>query len=115
MSDLTDKIKRSFLQATAVSILLYGCTSWMLAKSMEKKFDGSHTRMLRAKLKRSWKQQPKKTTDVRPPTIYQENYQRRSRHAVYYWRSKDELISDILQWTPSHRQGKVGLPAKTNI
>ena len=29
-SDLTDNIKRSFLQAVVMSILLYACTSWML-------------------------------------------------------------------------------------
>ena len=31
-SDLTDKMKRSFYQAAAVSILLYGCTTWTLTK-----------------------------------------------------------------------------------
>ena len=31
-SDLTDKMKRSFFQAVVVSILLYGCTIWTLAK-----------------------------------------------------------------------------------
>ena len=44
-SDLTDKIKRSFFQAAIVSILLYGCTTWMLTKWMEKKLDGNYTRM----------------------------------------------------------------------
>ena len=29
-SDMTDKMKRSFFQAAVVSILLYGCTAWML-------------------------------------------------------------------------------------
>ena len=29
-SDLTDKMKHSFFQATVVSILLYGCTTWTL-------------------------------------------------------------------------------------
>ena len=33
-SDLIDKIKRSFFQAAIVSILLYGCTTWMLTKRM---------------------------------------------------------------------------------
>ena len=47
-SDLTDKIKRSFFQATVVLILLYGCTTWTLTKRMEKKLDGNYTRMLRA-------------------------------------------------------------------
>ena len=27
---------------------------------------------------------------------------RRTRHARHCWRRKDELISDVLQWTPSH-------------
>ena len=52
-SDLTDKIKRSFFQAAVMSILLYGCTTWMLTKRMEKKLDGNYTRMLRAILNNS--------------------------------------------------------------
>ena len=31
------------------------------------------------------------------------------------WRSKDELISNILLWIPSHEQEKVGWPARTYI
>ena len=45
-SDLTDKMKRSFFQASTVSILLYGCTTWTLIKRVEKKLDGNYTRML---------------------------------------------------------------------
>ena len=55
-SDLTDKMKRSFFQAAVVSILLYGCTTWMLTKRLEKKLDGNYTRMLRAILNKSWRQ-----------------------------------------------------------
>ena len=33
----------------------------------------------------------------------------------YYWRSKDKLISDILQWTPTYGHTSVDQPAKTNI
>ena len=54
--DLTDKMKRSFFQAAVVSILLYGCTTWTLAKRLEKKLDGNYTRMLRAILNKSWRQ-----------------------------------------------------------
>ena len=39
-------MKCSFFQAVVVSILLYGCTTWMLTKCMEKKLDGNFTRML---------------------------------------------------------------------
>ena len=55
-SDLTDKIKCSFFQATVMSILLYGCTTWMLTKCMEKMLDGNYTKILRAILNKSWSQ-----------------------------------------------------------
>ena len=59
-SDLTDKMKRSSFQAAVVSILLYGCTTWMLTKRLEKKLDGNYTRMLRVILNKSWQQHPTK-------------------------------------------------------
>ena len=57
-SELTDKIKHSFFQAAIVLILLYGCTTWMLTKQMEKKLDDNYTRMLRVILNKSWRQLP---------------------------------------------------------
>ena len=45
-SDLTNKMKCSFFQAAVVSIQLYGCTTWMLTKRLEKKLDGNYTRMV---------------------------------------------------------------------
>ena len=55
-SDLTDKMKRSFVQAAVLSILVYGCTTWTLTKRLEKNLDGNYTRMLRAILNKSWRQ-----------------------------------------------------------
>ena len=37
----------------------------------------------------------------------------RTRHAGHSWRSKDELISDVLLWTPSHGRAKAGRLART--
>ena len=37
------------------------------------------------------------------------------RHAGHCWRSKDELISDILLWSPAYGQAKAGQPARTYI
>ena len=34
---------------------------------------------------------------------------------VYFWRSRDELISDVLLWTPTHGRAKAGRPARTYI
>ena len=73
-SDLTDKMKRSFFQEAVVSILLYGCTTWMLTKRLEKKLDGNYTRMLRAILNKSWAATPHKAPTIRPPTSHHENY-----------------------------------------
>ena len=40
---------------------------------------------------------------------------RRTRHAGYCWRSRDELIRDVLLWTPTHGRAKAGRPARTYI
>ena len=113
-SDLTDKMKRSFFQAAVVSILLYGYTTWTLTKRLEKKLDGNYTRMLRAVLNKSWRQQP--TTHQlygHFPSITKTIQVRRTRHAGHCWISKDELISDVLLWTPIYGRAKAGRPART--
>ena len=55
-SDLYDKANQKFFQAVAVSVLLYGCTTWNLLKRLETKLEGIYTRMLRAILNKSCKQ-----------------------------------------------------------
>ena len=115
-SDLTDKMKRSFFQAAVVSILLYGCTTWTLTKRLEKRLDGNYTRMLRAVLNKSWRQHPTRLQLYRHlPPITKTIQVRRTRHAGHCWRSKDELISDVLLWTPTHGCARVGRPARTYI
>ena len=59
-SNLSDKIKRNFFQATVVSVLLYDWPTGMLTKHKEKNLDGNCTRMLRAILNKFWKQHPTK-------------------------------------------------------
>ena len=115
-TDLTDKIKRSFFPAAVVTILLYGCTTWMLTKRIEKKFEGNYTRMLRAVLNKSQRQHPtKQLLYGHLPPIMKTIKVRRTRHAGHYWRSNDELISDIYLWTSSHGRTKAGRPAGTYI
>ena len=115
-SDLTDKMKRSFFQAAVVSILLYGCTTWTLTKRLEKKLDGNYTRMLWAILNKSWRQHPTRHQLYgHLPPITKTIQVRRTRHAGHCWRSKDELISDVLLWTPTYGQAKAGRPARTYI
>ena len=96
-SDLTDKMKRSFFQAAVVSILLYGCTTWTLTKQLEKKLDGNYTLMLKAIVNKSWRQRPTNHQLYgHLPPITKIMQVRRTRHAGHRWRSRDELISDVL-------------------
>ena len=115
-SDLTDKMKCSFFQAAVMSMLLYGCTTWMLTKHMEKKLDSNYTRMLQAILNKSWRQHPtKQQLYGHLPLITNTIQVRRTRLTGHYWRSRDELISDILQWNLSHKRAKAWQPAWTYI
>ena len=99
-----------------VSILLYGCTTWTLTKRLEKKLDGNYIRMLRAILNKSWRKHPTRHQlyDHLPP-ITKTIQVRRTRHAGHWWRSRDELISDLLLWTPAYGRAKAGRPARTYI
>ena len=100
-SDLTDKMKCRFFQAAVASILLYGCTTWTLTKRLEKKLDGNYTRMLRAILNRSWRQHPTRYQLYgHLPPITKTIQVRRTRHAGHCWRSRNELIRDVLLCPP---------------
>ena len=114
-SDLTDKMKHSFFQAAVMSILLYGCTTWTLTKWL-KKLDGNYSRILRAILNKSWRQHhTKHQLYGHLPPITKTIQIRRARHAGHCWRSRDELISDVLLWTPTYGRAKAGRPARTYI
>ena len=87
-----------------------------LIKQLEKKLDGNYTRMLRAILNKSWRQHPARHQLYgHLPPITKTIQVRRTRHAGHCWRSRDELIRDVLLWTPTHGRAKAGRPARTYI
>ena len=51
----------------------------------------------------------------RLPPITKTIQVRRTRHAGPCWRSRDELISDLLLWTPTHGRAKAVRPARTYV
>ena len=72
--------------------------------------------MLRAILNRSWRQHPtRRQLYGYLPSITKTIQVRQARHAGHCWRSRDELISDVLLWTPTHGRAKAGWPARTYI
>ena len=83
---------------------------------MEKKLNGKYTRMLRAILNKSWRQHPTKHHLYgHLPPITKPIKVRPTRHAGHCWRIRDELISDLLLWTPSYCRAKAGRPARTYL
>ena len=99
-----------------VCMCAYGCTTWTLTKRLEKKLDGNYTRMLRAILNKSWRQHlTRHQLYSHLPPITKTIQVRRTRHAGHCWRSGDELIRDVLLWTPTHGRAKAGRPARTYI
>ena len=72
--------------------------------------------MLRAILNKSWRQHPTRLQLYgNQPPITKTIQVRRTRHAGHCWRSRDELIRDVLLWTPTHGHAKAGRPARTYI
>ena len=89
---------------------------WTLTKRLEKKLDGNYTRMLRAILNKSWQRHPTRHQLYgHLPPITKSIQVRRTRHAGHCWRSRDELIRDVLLWIPTHGRAKAGRPARTYI
>ena len=65
--------------------------------------------MLRAILNKSWRQHPTKQQlygHLHPKSkIIQV---RRTKYTEHSWRSKDEIINDVLPWTPTHGHAGIG-------
>ena len=67
-------------------------------------------------LKHNWQQHPTRHQLYgHLPPITKTIQVRRTRHAGHCWRSRDELIRDVLSWIPTHGRAKAGRPARTYI
>ena len=72
--------------------------------------------MLRAILNKSWRQHPTRHQLYgHLPPITKTIQVRRTRHTGHCWRSRDELIRDVLLWTPKQGRAKAGRLARTYI
>ena len=96
---------------TAIRVHYMDANKWL-----QKKLDGNYTRMLHAILNKSWRQHPTRHQLYgHLPPIMKTIQVRRTRHAGHCWRSRDELIRDVLLWTPTHGRAKAERPARTYI
>ena len=79
-----------------------GCSVASTEKDIDTRLTKARTAINRLSI--IWKSDLTKTIQVR-----------RTRHAGHCWRSRDELISDVLLWTPTHGHAKAGRPTRTYI
>ena len=64
----------------------------------------------------SWGQHPtKQQLYSHQPPIMKTIKIRRTRHAGHCWRRREELVSDVLLWTPAHGRANAGRPVRTYI
>ena len=103
-----------FFRVVVESVLLYGPSAWTLTKRLESKLKGTYIRMLRAVLNIHWNVYPSRgrlygnLSQITSVII-----ERRTRFAGHCYRSKDEVVIDLILWTPKHGKAKVGRLSKT--
>ena len=91
-----------------MSALLYNCTTWTLPRRFEKKLGVNYTGMLRVVWNKFLKYAPTKQL------LYDHFLSRKTSKKgeqdilCTAGENKDELISDLLRWTPSHGRTSVG-------
>ena len=93
---------------------MYGCTTCTLTKHKEKKLDGNCIRNA-ASCNEQMLETTKQQLYDHLPLISKTIQSGWTRHAGHCVKSKDELISDFLLWTPSHWRRRVGWPARTYL
>ena len=110
-SQLSDRLKLNFFTATVESVFLYGCESWTLTKQLERKIDGTYTRMLRDVKQIHWSSHtPNSQVYGTMPKISTKIRARRLRFAGHCFRQTDLPVSKLVLWAPTHGVRASGRP-----
>ena len=104
------------IHTTVESVLLYGCETWTLIKTLLKQLDGTYTRILRMILNVHWS--PKVTNEVLYGAIEKISTKIRRRllkFAGHCLRRDDEVVSDLVLCEPNHGARRRGRPPESYI
>ena len=99
-------MKLRLMHTTVESVLLYGCETWTLTKTLLKQLDGTSPRILRMILKTlnvHWSQTV--TNEVlygAIETISTKIRRRFLKFAAHCLRRDDEVVSDLVLWEPTY-------------
>ena len=106
-SNLNRDFKLKIFKATIEPILLYGSETWTLTKRLEKRLDGTYTRLLMRVQHLSWKNHPTKQMIYGTiPSVSTIVKSRRVQFAGHCFRAENEIISSLLLWKPSQSRGR---------
>jgi hypothetical protein len=107
-SELNKEIKVKLFRATVEPILLYGSETWTLSRKLEKRLDGTYTRLLMRAQNISWKLHPSLATIYgNLPRVSSLVRMRRVQFAGHCYRAESEIISSLLLWKPrSNTRGR---------
>ena len=115
-SALSRSFKIRLFQAVVESVLVYGSEAWTLTASLERQLNGCYTRLLRCALNIDWRDHI--TNEVLYgdlPPLSTKLRSRRLQFAGHCFRAKDEAVSKVILWTPTHGQKSRGRPATTYV
>ena len=115
-SKMNKQLKIQFFRSTVETVLLYGSSSWTLTKSLTTKLNGPYTRLIRAALNASWRQHmTNKELYGNLPKISETICARRVRFSGHCWRSREEVVHQLILSAPSHGKRSRGRPPITYI
>lgn len=115
-STLSRKIKVRLFLSTIESVLLYGCDTWTLTKSLEKKLNGCYTRLLRMSLNISWKLMlTNEQLYQELPQVADKVAERRMKLSGHCFRHPELCASSLVFWQPTKGSRGRGRPAATYI
>ena len=108
------------MHTTVELILLNGCETWTLTKTLLKQLDGTYTRILRMIL--NWPQKVTNGSTVVTKVLYwainkisTKISRRFLKFAGNCQRRDDEVVSDLVLWEPTHGTKKLGRPPESYI
>jgi len=114
-SNLNIKLKIRFFRSTVESVLVYGAECWTLTKEMERRIDGTYTRLLRKVQNVSWREHRTNESlygDLGPITGVIKT--RRLGFMGHVWRrDQAEALHQLLLWEPAHGRRTRGRPRAT--
>ena len=100
-SNLSRAFKLEIFKAAIEPILLYGSETWTLSRKLEKRLDGTYTRLLMRVQNLSWKRHPTRREIYGTiPPVSAIVKARRVQFAGHCLRAENETISSLLLWQP---------------